>query len=367
MPAIGRICRIGGLLAIAILAIHRRDIEYVVRNGNRQKSRLDRFPSFQYLRNGGKLSQRLCQLLGVRFSSSAPQLATDLTDATDSVNNGNHPSGIAIEPRLSTVAIELGMTATADRPAGEEYSVESRGMHTCAHNGMTHRILSAFAVVFCLGCGMPRPRPQPIFQPLPQPIWQPISQPMPRPLPPPIIQPISQPISQPTSGIFALSGSASQQSTVKAALARCSFPFDRLKPGLQRQGIASVKISWRAMGDGGLGWASTGGEVAINNSISGLQAQRTAILELGHEVDFFYMTPEMRKAVIKLWHPDILDNDEWFGSTAYWSQIGEAYSTLFLWAFTDEEMWFDAGYSHKPSKALASQLRAILLPETAMR
>lgn len=130
----------------------------------------------------------------------------------------------------------------------------------------------------------------------------------------------------------------------------------------------SVKISWQPMNDGGLGWASTAGEVAIKDSISGLQAQRTAILELGHAVDFFYMTPEMRKAVIKLWNPGIPDDHEWFGSSAYWDQIGEAYSTLFLWAFTDEEMWFDAGYSHKPSKELAAQLRAILLPDdkTAM-
>lgn len=28
-----------------------------------------------------------------------------------------------------------------------------------------------------------------------------------------------------------------------------------------------------------------------------------AILELGHEVDFFYMTPQMRREVIQLWHP----------------------------------------------------------------
>ena len=121
------------------------------------------------------------------------------------------------------------------------------------------------------------------------------------------------------------------------------------------------------MGDGSLGWASTGGEVSISNSISGLQAQRTAILELGHAVDFFYLTPEMRKAIIRLWHPDIPDNHGWLGSTRYWDQNGEAYSALFLWAFTDEAMWFDAGYSHKPSKELAVQLRAILLPETAMK
>lgn len=121
------------------------------------------------------------------------------------------------------------------------------------------------------------------------------------------------------------------------------------------------------MGNGSLGWASTDGQVAINNTISGLQAQRTAIMELGHAADFFYLTPEMRKAIIRLWHPELPDNDEWFGSTDYWSQVGEAYSTLFLWAFTDEEMWFDAGYSHKPSKELAIQLRAIMLPETAMK
>ena len=119
------------------------------------------------------------------------------------------------------------------------------------------------------------------------------------------------------------------------------------------------------MSPGGLGWASSGGQVAISSSISGLQAQRTAIIELGHAVDFFYVTPDMRKAIIRLWHPDLPDNHEWFGSTAYWDQNGESFSALFLWAFTDEQMWFDAGYSHKPSKELASQLRAILLPEAA--
>lgn len=160
-------------------------------------------------------------------------------------------------------------------------------------------------------------------------------------------------------GVISLSGSAMQQATVKAALARCTFPFERLKPGLQQAGISSVKISWQPMDGGSFGWASTAGEVAIKDSISGLQAQRTAILELGHIVDFFYMTPEMRKAIIRIWHPDIPDNHEWFGSTDYWSQNGESYSTLFLWAFTDEEMWFDAGYTHQPSKELASQLRAI--------
>ncbi len=220
---------------------------------------------------------------------------------------------------------------------------------------------------------LPQPVPQPlppISQPLPpisQPIF-PISQPGSPPITP-ISQPISppiSPISQPTS-LISLSGTPAQQATVKSALARCTFPFDRLKPGLQQAGIGAVNISWRPMGNGSLGWASTDGQVAINNTISGLQAQRTTIMELGHAVDFFYLTPDMRKAIIRLWHPELPDNDEWFGSTDYWSQVGEAYSTLFLWAFTDEEMWFDAGYSHKPSKELAIQLRAIMLPETAMK
>lgn len=235
------------------------------------------------------------------------------------------------------------------------------------------RATAAIVVLLCVGCGttglIQPPPAMPISQP--QPIWQPqpITQQPPILQPQPIVQPIlrPQPISLPSSEVFALAGSASQQSTVKAALARCTFPFERLKPGLQRAGIPKVQISWQPMNDGGLGWASTDGQVAIKDSISGLQAQRTAILELGHIVDFFYMTPEMRKAIIKLWNPDLPDNHEWFGDTAYWDQIGEAYSVLFLWAFTDEEMWFDAGYAHKPSKELAAQLRAILLPNVAMK
>lgn len=236
------------------------------------------------------------------------------------------------------------------------------------------------ALLVCVGCQAPYPMPipppvpqpiSPISQPV-SPIYPPISpiaQPTPQPISPPILpisQPGSPPISQPTS-LISLSGTPAQQATIRAALARCTFPFDRLKPGLQRAGIGSVRISWQPMDDGGLGWASTDGQVAIKDSISGLQAQRTAILELGHAVDFFYLTPDMRKAIIRLWHPELPDNDQWFGSTDYWSQVGEAYSTLFLWAFTDEEMWFDAGYAHKPSKELAIQLRAIMLPETAMK
>ena len=63
-------------------------------------------------------------------------------------------------------------------------------------------------------------------------------------------QPISQPI-QPIS----LSGSAAQQATIKAALlARCTFPFNRLKSGLQQAGKSSINISWRPVSDGSLGW-----------------------------------------------------------------------------------------------------------------
>ena len=246
---------------------------------------------------------------------------------------------------------------------------ERREMKSNGNGCMTNRVLILIAALLCVGCGMPQPIRQPITypQPISYPIPQPISVPVPQPISFPVPQPISYPMPQPSSGVISLSGSAMQQATVKAALARCTFPFERLKPGLQQAGIGSVRISWQPMDGGSLGWASTAGEVAIKDSISGLQAQRTAILELGHIVDFFYMTPEMRKAVIRIWHPGIPDNHEWFGSTDYWSQNGESYSTLFLWAFTDEEMWFDAGYTHKPSKELASQLRAILLPTTAMK
>lgn len=216
--------------------------------------------------------------------------------------------------------------------------------------GLGHVVL-LIGLVASLGCQSPyrMPLPQP-GQPLPQPIST---------LP---IQPISQPGS-PLSPPISLSGSAAQQATIRSALARCTFPFERLSPGLQGAGLRSVNISWQPMQEGTQGWASSGGEVAINNSIGGLQAQRTAILELGHAVDFFYLTPQMRKDIVRLWHPNTPDNDEWFGSTGYWNQVGEAYSTLFLWAFADEEMWFDAGYSHKPSKELALKLRTILLPE----
>ena len=238
---------------------------------------------------------------------------------------------------------------------------------------ITNRFLIVAGMLLAVGCTMPQPiyqpfpPPQPISYPIPLPISNPIPQPVPNPRPNPSPLPISYPTPQPSPGVFSLSGSASQQQTVKAALSRCTFPFERLKPGLRQAGLNNIKVSWQQMGEGSLGWASTGGEVAISDSISGLQAQRTAILELGHAVDFFYMTPEMRNKIVRLWHPDASDNHEWFGTTRYWDQNGEAFSALFLWAFTDEEMWFDAGYSHKPSRELAAQVRAILVPETVMK
>jgi len=231
--------------------------------------------------------------------------------------------------------------------------------------------LLVLGVFICAGCWGPYPgtygpQPRPI-NPVPQPIGpfpQPISQPFPQPISKPISPPPIQPISQPGTPPISLSGTPSQRAIIEAALDRCTFPFERMRPGLQRAGLRTVNISWRSMGEGTKGWASTGGEVAINESIGGLEAQRTAILEMGHTVDFFYLTPEMRREIVRLWHPELTDDHGWLGSTAYWNQVGEAYSTLFLWAFTDEEMWFDAGYSHKPSRELAAKLRAIMLPDT---
>lgn len=261
-------------------------------------------------------------------------------------------------PKVQTVGIAVG-TATTVAASGVKPPValtdllqlllqESFGRGRSLLKSAPRSALMFVAWLACVGCQSPYPMP------LPPPILQPIS-------------PISQPVPQPILQTISLSGSPAQQATVQAALARCSFPFDRLKPGLQRAGIGSINVDWRSMNSGSLGWASTDGQVAINNNISGLQAQRTAIMELAHTVDFFYLTPEMRKAIIRLWHPELPDNDEWFGSTDYWSQVGEAYSTLFLWAFTDEEMWLDAGYSHTPSRELAIQLRAIMLPVSARK
>ncbi len=233
------------------------------------------------------------------------------------------------------------------------------------------RLLVSIGFLLCVGCqpiSRPMPMPQPVGHPIGQPIPQPIGQPVPQPIGQPISypQPIGQPNPQPSdSGLFFISGTAEQQATVKQAIARCDFPFERMIPGLQRAGLRSIRIKWEPLGNGTLGWASNGGEIGINSSISGVQAQQTIILELGHAVDFFYMTPEMRRAVTKLWHPDKPDNHEWFGSTQYWDRNGEAFSVLFLWAFADEELWFDGGYSHKPSKELAVQLRKILLPDSA--
>ncbi len=220
----------------------------------------------------------------------------------------------------------------------------------------TNLLLSAGVLAMCCGCGMPYP-PRPPYPP-PYPIGQPVGQPIGQP----VGQPVGQPISQPIGDVFLVSGTPEQQKTFRDALARCDFPFERLRPGMQRQGISAIRISWLPTGEGTLGWASTAGEIGISSAISGTEAHRTIILELGHIVDFFYMTPQMRSEVLRLWHPGTSDEHGWLGSTRYWDRVGEAYSALFLWAFGDEELWFDAGYSHKPTEELAARLREILLP-----
>jgi hypothetical protein len=161
-------------------------------------------------------------------------------------------------------------------------------------------------------------------------------------------------------GIFKLNGTKKQNAIIQQAIDRCTFPWDLLLPGLKKAKVSAIQVTWEKMGSGTLGWASPDGQIAINRSISGDQAQSTFLLEFGHQIDFFYLTPAMRKAIFLTWHPEA-DKHQWFGNTVYWSQVGEAFSALVPWMFADKGLWIDAGYTHKPTKQLATKIKAILL------
>lgn len=208
-------------------------------------------------------------------------------------------------------------------------------------------------------------------------------------------------------GIWSLVGRDAQNAVVRSALARSSFPWDRLKPGLRRAvGREIIPVEWsdlsryapaRAAGghgghvedhhveedgdqghvliaevDGrraplGLAWYS--GRITLEQSMDTVLATEVFLAEAAHMVDFFYMTPEMRDAVFLAFHPGQTKAEAfghghgWFeetGNNDYWSWVGEGFMGGFTAAFSDLRPSI-GGFVHAVDAAGADRIRRVLL------
>lgn len=141
-----------------------------------------------------------------------------LTAATKSIGKICLSTRTPAEERPSNATGDFGILEAElrmRRSQTKKFPPTSNDMHENGDNDKIFRILMLIiAVMLCIGCGMPQPNPLPISYQTPQ----------------------------PSSGVFSLAGSVMQYSTVKTALSRCDFPFERLKPGLRQAGL-NIPIS----------------------------------------------------------------------------------------------------------------------------
>lgn len=158
--------------------------------------------------------------------------------------------------------------------------------------------------------------------------------------------------------IFNIKGSQSQVSTIEKALARCTFPYDDLLPGLQKAvGKDQIDVSFRALGPRTGGLSSSAGWIEISTSLGEEEAQGVFLMESAHAVDFFYMTDAQRHAIYNAFHPSGPDNHSWFKPSTYWNEVGEAFMDAFVWAFSDLRP--ASQFNHPPSEAIAASIRRI--------
>lgn len=210
------------------------------------------------------------------------------------------------------------------------------------------------------------------------------------------------------SGIWDLQGTENQNAIVRVALERCTFPFERLAETLRvHTGKTHIPVEWADLSryrtaatekgaddDGhthihaesdeyhiievrkrvlGLAWYE--GRVSIERSLEQepALAQYVFLSEGAHMVDFFYMTPEQRKAILVAYHPSedlTWHKHGWFEETGdyeYWSWVGESFMNGFIAAFTDVPVEPDDPFAHRTTPEIVAGIRAILMPDTENR
>lgn len=153
-----------------------------------------------------------------------------------------------------------------------------------------------------------------------------------------------------TGAPFQLQGTdPAQERIVADAVAACDFPWDLLRPGMKAKGWQSIPVEFADLsrdtkvdeahafapnrrGTLGLYWYK--GLIQIEQSLvqsDPRMAAQVILAEGAHAVDDCYMTEVMHESLVKLWHPDGVDDGHgWFDQGAYVEWEGEAWMGLFL-------------------------------------
>lgn len=206
------------------------------------------------------------------------------------------------------------------------------------------------------------------------------------------------------STVFYTSGTPEQIDLANSALEACDFDFDLLRPSLVREGRTTIRVEWSDLSrynhsaathdhaegahtitrevDGrqrvlGLFYLPPHTRVVLDRSLEQHPdlAREVFLAEAAHAVDYHYMTPAHRRAVVNLLHKDDLaegadvfdgatfklDGHEcsWFDVGAYADWVGEAFMETFIEAFAPS-VPVTIELNHPTSPQVAQSVRDLL-------
>lgn len=183
-----------------------------------------------------------------------------------------------------------------------------------------------------------------------------------------------------------------QRLIIDGAIARCDFPFELCLPALHdRWGRRSIVVTWEPLEPylGGVGHEhdesvhATAHPVQARGRVAGLAwtdgrimlapwlesesalAVEVWLAEAAHQVDFFFISQDQRRALFALFHhgdPTPHDDHGWFeeaGNQNYWDWVGESWMAAFTLAYSDVVPdWMD--FSHRVTAEARDTIRSIL-------
>lgn len=192
--------------------------------------------------------------------------------------------------------------------------------------------------------------------------------------------------------LFQVEGTEHQQQVIADALARCTFRFDRVTPGLTREtGRDHVPVVWADLSRYAaaeseeelqahvvvargrvLGLAYYSGKIALDVTLEHepLLAGEVFLSEAAHMVDFFLLDDRQRRAIWDALHPGdpanvaVLESGEvehghgWFDAGTYAEEAGEAWMGLFVRSFSDLPVTIT--FAHPPTDQAVARVRELL-------
>lgn len=153
---------------------------------------------------------------------------------------------------------------------------------------------------------------------------------------------------------FDLQGTDADRARLGAALARCTYPFDRVAPDV------TIPVTVRDLrGDGALGLFWLSGRIEVHNGITNGDLFAEVLLsEVAHAVDQYVLTDADRLRLQDGWHPAGLDEHTWFDKGPYETWQGEGFMGLFVAAYSDVPVELTQ-FVHDPTPEMVGLLRSI--------